>query len=95
MALTLQDVQRIAQLACIDIDAAQAHDAHGKLVAIFELIGELQRIDTAGVVPMSHAQDVVAPLRDDEVVEVDRHSAFQKAAPAVEDSLYLVPKVIE
>ena len=95
MALTLDDVQRLAQLARIDLSASEAHDVHAKLGAIFVLINELQSIDTTGVQPMSHAQDVIAPLRDDVVTETDRHTDYQKVAPAVEDGLYLVPKVIE
>ena len=95
MALTLDDVFRIAHLARIDIDAAAAREVHAKLDAIFTLINELQAIDTTGIEPMSHAQDVSAPLRDDSVTETDHHADYQRAAPAVEDGLYLVPRVIE
>jgi aspartyl-tRNA(Asn)/glutamyl-tRNA(Gln) amidotransferase subunit C len=48
-----------------------------------------------GIEPMSHAQDVTAPFRDDAVTESDRHADYQRGAPAVEDGLYLVPRVIE
>ena len=95
MALTLDDVHRIAHLARIDIDAAEAADVHGKLDAIFALSNELDAVDTTGVEPMAHAQDVALPLREDAVTEADQHALFQSVAPAVEDSLYLVPKVIE
>lgn len=95
MALTLDDVHRIAHLARIDIDAQAAADVHRKLEAIFGLINQLQAVDTAGITPMAHAQDVALPLRADAVTEPDRHALFQSVAPAVEDSLYLVPKVIE
>ena len=95
MALTLDDVLRIAHLARIDIDAAAAREVHGKLEAIFTMINELQAIDTTGIEPMSHAQDVSAPLRDDAITETDHHTDYQRAAPAVEDALYLVPRVIE
>jgi aspartyl-tRNA(Asn)/glutamyl-tRNA(Gln) amidotransferase subunit C len=44
---------------------------------------------------MSHAQDLVLPLREDRVTETDGHARYQQGAPAVEDGLYLVPKVIE
>ena len=66
-----------------------------RLDAIFALIDELNAVDTRGVVPMAHAQDLSLPLRDDVVTEADRHGLFQRTAPAVEDGLYLVPKVIE
>ena len=95
MSLTLADIQLIAHLARIEIDAKDATETLGKLTAIFALIDELQSIDTTGIVPMSHAQDVALPLRHDAPTEPDRHAAFQAVAPAVEDGLYLVPRVIE
>jgi aspartyl-tRNA(Asn)/glutamyl-tRNA(Gln) amidotransferase subunit C len=95
MALTLADVHRIAHLARIEIDAAAATEVHRKLDAIFAMINELQAVDTTGIIPMAHAQDVMLPLRDDAVTEPDRHALFQSVAPAVEDGLYLVPRVVE
>lgn len=95
MALTLADVHRIAHLARIEIDAAAATEVHRKLEAIFAMINELQAVDTTGIVPMAHAQDVMLPLRDDRVSDIDRHALFQSVAPAVEDGLYLVPRVVE
>jgi aspartyl-tRNA(Asn)/glutamyl-tRNA(Gln) amidotransferase subunit C len=95
MALTLADVHRIAHLARIEIDATAATEVHRKLEAIFAMINELQAVDTTGIVPMAHAQDVMLPLRDDVVSDRDQHASFQRVAPAVEDGLYLVPKVIE
>jgi len=95
MKLTLDDVRRIAHLARIEIDAKAAGEVHAKLDAIFAMIDELQAIDTTGIEPMSHAQDVSLTLRDDKVSERDRHVEYQKVAPAVEDGLYLVPRVVE
>jgi len=95
MTITAADVHRLAELARIEIDAAQVADVRAKLTAIFTLIDELNAVDTGGVVPMAHAQDVQLPLRDDAVTEPDRHEIYQRVAPAVEDGLYLVPKVIE
>lgn len=95
MALTLADVHRIAQLARIEIDADAAEEVHGKLLAIFSMINELQAVDTNGIVPMAHAQDVMLPLRDDDITENDQHAIFQSIAPAVEGGLYLVPRVVE
>ncbi len=95
MALTLDDVRRIAHLARIEISGADASAVHQKLDAIFAMINELNAVDTEGVAPMSHAQDMTMPLRDDVVTETDRHALYQQSAPAVEDGLYLVPRVIE
>ena len=55
----------------------------------------MRSLSATGIVPMSHAQDVALPLRQDAPTEADRHAAFQALAPAVEDGLYLVPRVIE
>lgn len=95
MKLSLDDVRRIAHLARIDIDDEAAREVQAKLESIFAMIDELQAVDTAGVEPMSHAQDVVLALREDRVTETDQHLRFQKAAPSVEDGLYLVPRVVE
>ena len=95
MSLAPDDISRLAHLARIDIDAHEACDVRAKLEAIFGLIDQLQAIDTTGVEPMAHAQDVMLPLRDDMVTERDLHAAYQKMAPAVADALYLVPRVIE
>ena len=95
MALTLDDVKRIAHLARIENGADEASQVLDRMTGIFALIGEMQAIDTDGIEPMSHAQDVILRLRVDEVTETDRHAQFQAVAPQVEAGLYLVPRVIE
>ena len=95
MTLTIADVHRIAHLARIEIDEAAAREVHKKLEAIFAMINELQAVDTAGIEPMSHAQDVMLPLREDVVTDADQRELFQSIAPAVQDGLYLVPRVVE
>ncbi|MBT9566674.1 MAG: Asp-tRNA(Asn)/Glu-tRNA(Gln) amidotransferase subunit GatC [Thiobacillus sp.] len=95
MSLSQDDVKRIARLARIEIDDAQAQAAQGQLNTIFDLIATMQAVDTRGVAPMAHAQEVYQRLREDSVTETDRHAAFQAVAPAVDKDLYLVPKVIE
>ncbi len=95
MSLTLDDVKRIAHLARIEVDAKEAGQVLGQLSGIFALIGEMQAVDTEGVEPMSHAQDLMLRLREDAVTEADQRAAFQAVAPQVEAALYLVPKVIE
>jgi aspartyl-tRNA(Asn)/glutamyl-tRNA(Gln) amidotransferase subunit C len=95
MTLSLDDVQRIAHLARIEINAGEADEVRAKLDAIFGMINELNAIDTKGIVPMAHAQDVALPMREDKVTDTDQRTLYQSVAPAVEDGLYLVPKVIE
>ena len=95
MALTLDDVNRIAQLARIEVAPDEAGEVLSRMTGIFRLIEEMQAVETTGVEPMSHAQDVTLRLRDDRVTEHDQHQLFQSIAPQVEDGLYLVPRVIE
>ena len=66
-----------------------------KLNGIFDLIEQMQAVDTTGVEPMSHPQELATRLREDVVTETNRREAFQKVAPQTEAGLYLVPKVIE
>ena len=94
-SLSLDDVKRIAYLARIAIDDSEAAAVLKQLSGIFALIGQMQAVDTTGIEPMSHAQDVVLRLRDDKVTESDQHELFQSVAPQVDTGLYLVPKVIE
>jgi aspartyl-tRNA(Asn)/glutamyl-tRNA(Gln) amidotransferase subunit C len=95
MALTLDDVKRVARLARIAIDDTEAGAVLAQLGGVFQLIEQMQAVDTRGIEPMSHALDVVQRLREDVVTESDQHEPFQKIAPQVENGLYLVPKVIE
>ena len=95
MSLTLDDVRRIAHLARIDVTSDEVAAVHAKLQSTFGLIDALRAIDTEGVEPMAHAQDLTLPLRDDVVTETDGHERHQQGAPATEDGLYLVPRVVE
>jgi len=95
MALSPADVQRIARLARIELSEAELAQALTQLNGIFALIAEMRAVDTEGIEPMSHAQDLVLRLRPDRVAPADQRAEFQAIAPAVENGLYLVPKVIE
>jgi aspartyl-tRNA(Asn)/glutamyl-tRNA(Gln) amidotransferase subunit C len=55
----------------------------------------MQAVDTTGITPMSHSQDVTQRLREDVVTKTNQRELFQSIAPATQDGLYLVPKVIE
>ena len=95
MSLSLDDIKRVANLACIEVSEAEAATALAQLSGIFGLIEQMQAVDTSAIEPMSHAQDVVQRLRDDTITEPDQHELFQSIAPKTEAWLYLVPKVIE
>jgi aspartyl-tRNA(Asn)/glutamyl-tRNA(Gln) amidotransferase subunit C len=95
MALTIPDIKRIAHLARIEVNDLEAEKTLNKLSGILSLIEEMQAVDTTGITPMSHSQDVVQRLREDVVTATDQRELFQANAPAVDNGLYLVPKVIE
>lgn len=95
MALNLEDIKRIAHLARIEISDTEAQETLNKLSGILGLIEQMQAVDTTGIAPMSHSQDVTQRLREDVVTQTNQRALFQSIAPATQDGLYLVPKVIE
>jgi aspartyl-tRNA(Asn)/glutamyl-tRNA(Gln) amidotransferase subunit C len=101
MLLTLEQVRRVAHLARIEVSDAEAESTLGHLNGIFTLIEAMQAVDTKGVEPMAHAQDLAQRLRADSSTEpvglsaLARRADFQAVAPETEAGLYLVPRVIE
>ena len=95
MSLSLADVEKVARLARLAMNDEELKAAQSQLNNIFGLIAEMQAVDTKGIVPMSHAQDVAQRLREDTVTEPNQREAFQAIAPQVENGLYLVPQVLE
>jgi aspartyl-tRNA(Asn)/glutamyl-tRNA(Gln) amidotransferase subunit C len=95
MPLSIDDVHRIALLARLELSAEEASGTRQQLNEIFGLIEGMKAVNTEGVEPMSHAQDLVLRLRPDEVTEPDLRQLYQSVAPQVEQGLYLVPRVIE
>ena len=93
--LSLEEVTRIARLARIDVPAADLPGLAAQLNGILDLVDQMRAVDTAGIEPLAHPQEVTQRLRPDEVAEGDRRAEFQAGAPAIEDGLFLVPKVIE
>jgi aspartyl-tRNA(Asn)/glutamyl-tRNA(Gln) amidotransferase subunit C len=95
MSFSEADVKRVAHLARIEITDAEVAPVLTQLSNILHLVEQMQAVNTDGVKPMAHAQDVYLRFREDQVSETDQHEAFQAVAPQVEAGLYLVPKVIE
>jgi aspartyl-tRNA(Asn)/glutamyl-tRNA(Gln) amidotransferase subunit C len=95
MSLNSADIKRIAHLARIEVNDAEADATLTKLTGILGLIEQMQAIETTGIQPMSHSQDVTQRLRNDVVTETNQRQLYQSIAPVVEEGLYLVPKVIE
>ena len=99
MALTLQDVSRIAHLARLDLTPSDTARMLDQLNGFFGIVEQMSAVDTRGVeplyTPLSALQSVALRLREDVVTETDDRAANQANAPAVEDGLFLVPKVLE
>lgn len=95
MSLGPDDVKKIAHLARLDINESDIEDYASNLSNILDLVEQMNSIDTSNVTPMAHPQDLGQRLRADEVLEENQREQFQKIAPATENGLYLVPKVIE
>lgn len=95
MALGPDEVKKIAHLARLAIDDKDVEGYARNLSNILDLFTQMNTIDTTGVVPMAHSQDVSQRLREDVVSEHNQREHFQKIAPQTENGLYLVPKVIE
>jgi aspartyl-tRNA(Asn)/glutamyl-tRNA(Gln) amidotransferase subunit C len=95
MSLSLADVEKVARLARLAMSDDELKAAQSQLNNIFGLIAEMQAVDTKGIAPMSHAQDVAQRLREDKITETNQRAAFQAIAPQIENGLYLVPQVIE
>ena len=95
MALTLEDVGRIAHLARIHVTPAEAGQVLGQLNDILAMIERMQAVDTDGLEPMSHPLGGVQRLRPDEVTESADRETHMANAPARQDGLFLVPRVVE
>lgn len=100
MSLVLSDVKRIAQLAQLELSEEQASTTLAQLNGIFALVEQMRTVDTDGIEPLSHPiaalqEDLALRLREDRATEPDRRDDYQHVAPAVQDGLYLVPKVID
>lgn len=99
MALTSDDVRRIAHLARLELRPDEQAAMLQQLNGFFGIVERMSAVDTRGVeplyTPLSAVQQVHLRLRDDVVTESDERAANQASAPAVEDGLFLVPKVIE
>ncbi|WP_263142231.1 Asp-tRNA(Asn)/Glu-tRNA(Gln) amidotransferase subunit GatC [Pseudomonas sp. RIT-PI-AD] len=95
MALERSDVEKIAHLARLGLNEADIPRTTDTLNSILGLVDAMQALDTDGIEPLAHPLEATQRLRADVVTEENRRDAYQAIAPAVENGLYLVPKVIE
>ena len=88
MSLTSQDITRIARLARLELDAAHSDRMLNQLNGFFDIVGQMNAVDTTGVEPLAHPtavmEHVALRLRDDVASEPNQREANQQSAPAVE-----------
>ncbi len=97
MALTTNDIQKLARLSRLAVPAGSAEEQATltKINQVFGLIAQLEAIELDGVEPLTHPGEMTLRLREDVVTETNQREAIQQNAPAAENGLYLVPRVIE
>lgn len=95
MTLSTEDIRDIAKLAKLQINEDEIDQYKQDLSNILEFVEQMNQANVDNVEPMAHPQDMMQTLRADEVTETNQREKFQQIAPATQDGLYLVPKVIE
>lgn len=99
MSLTSADIARIANLARLELQPLESQRMLTQINGFFDLVEKMRAVDTTGIEPLAHpmaaVQDIALRLRPDQVSETDQRDANQRNAPAVEQGLFLVPRVIE
>ena len=99
MSITPEQIQSTAQLARLKLDPDSVAEVTERIAGILELVDQMQAVDTSDVEPMANPHDAAQRLRIDDAVRADEpiaeRDSFQAIAPATDQGLYLVPKVIE
>ena len=99
MSLSSHDIARIANLARLELSPAESARLLVQTNDFFSIVEKMRAVDTTGVEPLAHPLDSIQTmalrLRDDVASEPNNRTANQQTAPAVENGLFLVPKVIE
>ena len=95
MSIKLDTVEQIARLAKLEISQEQAKRYASDLSNILDLVAQMKQCETDGIAPMTHPFDASLRMRPDEVSESNQREKFQACAPAAQEGLYVVPKVLD
>ncbi len=90
-----EDIQQLAKLARLHLSNDSADEVASSITNVLAFVGQLVEAQTDNIAPMAHPLDALQVLRADDVTEVNVRDAMQAIAPATENGLYLVPKVID
>lgn len=98
--VTVADVERVAELANLELEPEESRAMLHDLNAILDYVAQLSELDTAGVVPLAQVSELeggggAGELRPDtRVASLDR-AAVTAQAPGSDGVFFKVPKVIE
>ena len=100
MPLQPSDIERIASLARLRLDAAEQAAMLEQINAFFtQVVEPMRAVDTDGVQPLAHPlavlRDMPLRLREDQPREPALRDAALRNAPAAQDGLFIVPRVVE
>lgn len=94
MSIDRADIEKLGELARISVNEETIDATTRSINEVLALVDQLQSANTIGVQPLANPLDAKQRLRRDVVCETNRREDFQPLAPATENGLYLVPKVI-
>ena len=95
MSISKAEIEKIASLSRLKVSEAEAAQLTERIGNILAMVDTMQAVDTSSIEPMANPMDASQRLRADKVTETNQRERFQQIAPATEDGLYLVPRVIE
>lgn len=95
MAVSTDEVRKIAHLARLGVDENRLEGYAEEINSVLKLVEQMNAVDTSGVEPMAHPLNATQRLRADAVTETDQREILQSGAPEVKNGLFVVPKVIE
>jgi aspartyl-tRNA(Asn)/glutamyl-tRNA(Gln) amidotransferase subunit C len=95
MAISLEDLSKVAELARIQINQKEADQYLESLKDIFKLASQMDTVDTRSVQAVAHPFGITQRLREDKITEIVHRKDFQQLTHHTEAGLYCVPLVLE
>lgn len=95
MRLSRQDIEQAARLVQLRLDEEVLTGHQTALSQVASLLDTVRDVTCEGVEPLISPLEITQRLRDDTVTQTNQRDSYQSTAPAVENGLYLVPKVLD
>ncbi len=89
------DIEKVARLARLELSDEEKATFGSQLEQILTYMEQLNRLDTSGVEPTSHAIPVYNVFREDQVKPSLPQEEVLAIAPDEEDGHFKVPRIIE